>query len=149
MMEIETTEQIIHIERRAEPSFLSGLAPLLTIGAIIGGWYLFNRMSKEMLIERIMRLWIRVADEKELEFDDEFMEYELRSLSLNDLGFLAEYHELIAWEKKANEKSNKTMRRRRSMEKKMERLESVKSSFDYRGIEDKIDLTAINYIIED
>lgn len=147
MMEIET-ERIIHIERR-EQSFGNKIAPLVTIGLILGGIYLYCRMSKEMLIERIMRLWIRIADEKELEFDDELMEQDLRSLSLRDLGTLAEYHELLIWEKRANEKPNDSMRRRRLMEKKMERLERIKSSYDYSGIEDKIDLTAINYIIED
>ena len=147
MMEIET-ERFIHIERR-EQSFGSKMAPLVTIGLVIGGIYLYCRMSKAMLIERIMRIWVRIADEKELEFDDEVMEQDLRSLSLRDLGILAEYHELLIWEKRAKGKPNNSMRRRRLMDKKMERLEKVKSSYDYSGIEDKIDLTAINYIIED
>lgn len=147
MMEIET-ERIIHIEKRAS-SPGSKVAPLLAIGFIIGGILLYCKVSKQMLIERIMRLWVRVADEKEMEFDDELMEQDLRTLSLRELSILTQYHELLVWEKRAKQKPNESMRRRRLMEKKSEQLEKVKASFDYSGIEDKIDLTAIHYIIED
>jgi hypothetical protein len=145
---IETEERFIYIEGRTS-SPESKVVSLLTLAVFaIGGFMLYSH-SKQLHIERVLRLWLRVADDKGLEFDDEYMEEELRRLSLWDLMTLAEYHELIVWEKKSRENDSQSMRKRRMIEKKLERLESMKYAYNHKGIEDRIDLTAINYIIED